>query len=88
MSIFVLLLGLGAVVGTMAVIVIVTIALWPRQGKLGINLAHVHCPRCAEPMPPVRIPKTASQMLWGGWTCPQCGCKMNKYGTELPSGSG
>jgi hypothetical protein len=22
------------------------------------------------------------EMMWGGWTCPNCGCKVDRYGKE------
>jgi len=33
----------------------------------------------------IRRPKSASEMLWGGWTCTNCGCKVDKYGKERAS---
>jgi hypothetical protein len=27
-------------------------------------------------------PATQEEALWGGWTCPQCGCQVDKYGRE------
>ena len=53
------------------------------DGKFGINLEKVYCPKCNEQMPAVRIPENIHQLMWGGWTCPNCGCKMNKYGEEI-----
>jgi hypothetical protein len=55
-------------------------------GQAGImNLGEVHCPRCGEQMPAVRIPDGLQQLLWGGWTCPKCGCRMDKWGKALDS---
>ena len=41
-----------------------------------------HCPDCDEELPRFRRPTNRRQRLWGGWTCPKCGCKMDKYGRE------
>ena len=54
-----------------------------RRNRWGINLERVSCPRCQQPMPQVRKPKSVSQFLWGGGTCERCGCKMDKWGREL-----
>jgi len=51
--------------------------------KWGINLKEVHCPNCDEKMPALRIPKDIHQLMWGGWTCPNCGCKMDKFGNKV-----
>ena len=56
------------------------------QGNLpGINLEAVDCPKCGERMPFVRIPDSMFQLLWGGWTCPNCDCKMDKWGKVVDS---
>ncbi|MDF1700402.1 MAG: hypothetical protein P1V36_04515 [Planctomycetota bacterium] len=46
----------------------------------GINFERVHCPSCGESMPPIRLPKGWHELMWGGWTCPACGCRMDKWG--------
>lgn len=59
-----------------------------RTGKWGINfrgLAGAECPRCDAPVPAVRVPKNRRQTLWGGWTCDECGCEIDKWGREVPS---
>jgi hypothetical protein len=30
------------------------------------------------------MPKTLNQMLWGGWTCAECGYELDKYGEPMP----
>jgi hypothetical protein len=45
-------------------------------------LSGTKCPRCSAPMPMLRKPASLQETLWGGWTCPQCGCKVDKYGKE------
>jgi hypothetical protein len=49
---------------------------------LGINLKAVHCPQCDERLPTLRLP-SLSQVAWGGWTCPQCGCEVDKWGRAV-----
>jgi hypothetical protein len=54
------------------------------KGRWGIgSLSSRNCPRCAAPLPIFRKPASASQMMWGGWTRPQCGCKIDKYEQEI-----
>jgi len=53
----------------------------------GINFSKVHCPKCGEKQPMVRRPKGWREILFGGWTCNKCGCKMDKYGVELKKNS-
>jgi hypothetical protein len=43
----------------------------------------VKCPNCAEPMPTIRKPKNRRQALWGGWTCPKCGCELDRRGRRI-----
>jgi hypothetical protein len=58
-----------------------------REGRWGVNwkgLAGAECPQCGEPVPAVRVPKNRRQTLWGGWTCDECGCEIDKWGREVP----
>ena len=57
--------------------------IWPKSGKMGINTKTVTCPRCGLKAPMVRKPKNIRQALWGGWTCAQCKCEFDKYGSEV-----
>jgi hypothetical protein len=36
------------------------------------------CPDCGTAAPKFRIPANRRQMLWGGWTCPECGCELDR----------
>lgn len=61
------------------------------SGKWGVNpkgLAGMECPRCGTPVPAVRKPANRRQVLWGGWTCPECGCEIDKWGREVPPEDG
>lgn len=53
------------------------------ESKWGIDLEVVNCPKCNEKMPAIRIPKDIQQLMWGGWTCPNCDCKMDKHGKRI-----
>lgn len=56
------------------------------RGRWGIGSLSAHnCPRCGTRLPMIRKPASSEQMLWGGWTCPNCGCKVDKYGREIAS---
>ena len=55
----------------------------PKRSCLGLNLESVHCPGCQERMPAIRLPKDLQQLMWGGWTCPGCKTRMDKWGQPL-----
>jgi hypothetical protein len=61
-----------------------------RKNGWGINLNPVRCPSCEAPLSARRQPVFRSQALLGGWVCPHCGTKMDKWGrvgtSESPSG--
>jgi hypothetical protein len=41
------------------------------------------CPKCGTPAPRVRKPANRRQMLWGGWTCAECGCELDRRGRKV-----
>ena len=49
----------------------------------GINLKKVNCPQCKIEQPVIRKPKGWREILFGGYTCKVCGCKMDKFGEKL-----
>jgi hypothetical protein len=51
--------------------------------RWGINLGNVSCPRCNSLLPQVRKPRSLQQSMWGGWTCPNCGVEVDKWGREV-----
>jgi hypothetical protein len=55
-------------------------------GRWGMSLSRKNCPRCGAPLPMFRKPASASEIMWGGWTCQRCGCKVDKYGREIALG--
>ena len=50
------------------------------KNRWGINLMPVACPSCGTMMPRTRMPSSSRQAIWGGFTCPKCGCEMDKWG--------
>ena len=55
------------------------------KNKWGINPKRVSCPKCNTAFPQVRKPRSVRQRMWGGWTCPNCGVEVDKWGREIPS---
>jgi len=41
------------------------------------------CPDCRVPLPKIRRHRNQQQGLWGGWTCPQCGCEVDRKGERI-----
>ena len=56
-----------------------------RKTGWGINFSRVSCPKCRTRAPFFRKPASGSQAMWGGYTCPNCGTQMDKWGRELPA---
>lgn len=50
---------------------------------LGATRTPVHCPRCGTQMPWRRKPAGLREALLGGWTCPECRCRMDRHGREI-----
>ncbi|MBD3318501.1 hypothetical protein GF342_01175 [Candidatus Woesearchaeota archaeon] len=75
---------LGIIIALLAIGgVLVIVSTLKRQGKWGINLKPVFCPKCTTRAPRVRTPTSTQEALWGGSTCTTCGCKMDKWGKEI-----
>ena len=62
----------------LALIIYGTIA----KNRWGINLKRVSCPKCGTEASRLRVPASGSEVLWGGYTCPNCGCQMDKWGRQ------
>jgi hypothetical protein len=45
-----------------------------------VNTEPVRCVECGLLQPTIRQPKSWTELLWGGWTCSQCGLPMDKWG--------
>ena len=64
-----------------AVFVVLLVRGTEKKTRMGINLKPpTNCPVCAMPLPQVRIPRSLSEFLWGGWTCKQCDTALDKWG--------
>ena len=81
-----LLIFVGVVV-LAGLLILVLVLAWPRDGKWAIKLAQINCPRCGALVPRARKPQNQRQALWGGATCAQCGCEMDKHGIEIQDGA-
>jgi hypothetical protein len=55
-----------------------------RRDRWGIGAVVSDCPRCGAGLPPVRVPTSFRQAMWGGWTCPKCELEVDKWGQPLP----
>lgn len=53
------------------------------QNSWGINLRAVTCPCCNRVVPRVRNPRSWREALWGGGTCMNCGCEVDKWGRQI-----
>lgn len=51
--------------------------------KWKVNLQPTTCSKCGYDLPQIRKPKNLRQVLWGGWTCPNCGAELDKSGNIL-----
>jgi hypothetical protein len=47
------------------------------------NWASVKCPTCTTQQPLWRKPTSFRQLVWGGWTCPNCGTEMDRHGKAI-----
>jgi hypothetical protein len=76
-----------SILGLVIICIVAALIIWRQtkaKGRWGIgSLSRQNCPRCGTPLPRFRKPASASEAMWGGWTCPQCGCKVDKYGREI-----
>jgi predicted RNA-binding Zn-ribbon protein involved in translation (DUF1610 family) len=63
------------------------IAAYGAVSKLNAKCRANPCPRCGTSI--INRPagrRTRVQYLWGGWTCPDCGCDVDRLGNErLPA---
>jgi hypothetical protein len=49
----------------------------------GINLASPSCPECGSELDAITEPTSIRQLIWGGWTCRDCGCELDKWGWPI-----
>lgn len=62
---------IGAIVGGIAVVALAL--LLPRRA----------CPACGELLPRFRAPASGREAMLGGWTCPRCGCRVDRKGRRI-----
>ena len=41
------------------------------------------CPDCGVPLPKIHRLRNQRQRLYGGWTCAQCGCELDREGQRI-----
>jgi len=44
------------------------------------------CAVCKKPLPFFRIPENKRELLWGGWTCENCGSELDRKGNLIKTG--
>ena len=74
-----LIYGLVVVFAALAILILLiygTVA----KTRWGFTFKQVKCPRCHAAQPWIRRPADAHEGIWGGYTCGQCGTKMDKWG--------
>jgi hypothetical protein len=50
---------------------------------VGLLMPARKCPECGEPFPRFRKPANRRQALWGGNTCANCGCEVDRRGRKI-----
>ena len=58
-----------------------------KYAKFAITLKNVKCPNCHLQQSFFRLPKNKSQILFGGYTCPNCNTELDKFGTKINTNS-
>ncbi len=53
---------------------------YQRDRIVGLGPIHHRCPHCHADLPRFRMPRSLKQMLWGGWTCDNCGSEVDRHG--------
>ncbi len=46
----------------------------------GASLTAPKCPTCETQQPAIRKPASVRQLIWGGWTCANCGTEIDRHG--------
>lgn len=52
---------------------------------LALLIPRRKCPDCGELFPRFRMPANSRQALWGGGTCANCGCEVDRRGRKIQS---
>jgi predicted RNA-binding Zn-ribbon protein involved in translation (DUF1610 family) len=69
-----------AVVSAVVVLWLVLIVYGMVKGK---RLSAPNCPDCGRELSLIRKPTSFRQAIWGGWTCPTCGCHVDRWGLRI-----
>lgn len=48
-----------------------------------VSLRLPPCPQCGTPAPMFRKPASWRQLMWGGWTCSECGLELDVSGRPV-----
>lgn len=75
---------IGGVAGGLTVIVFFSICYANKiqigKGKrMGLNFKKTACTKCGAALPRFRRPANLRQILWGGWSCHECGSEYDKW---------
>jgi hypothetical protein len=52
-------------------------------GFVGWLMPARRCPDCGRVLPKLRKPSNRREALHGGWTCPSCGCVVDRRGQKI-----
>ncbi len=83
MMTFMLLAILVAILAVAVPVRLILAQTYKKKGLWGINFSKPRCPKCEESLPRFRKPTTQHQAMWGGSTCNNCGCEIDKWGVEI-----
>jgi hypothetical protein len=95
MVVRIVLVALGAAIAVAVVAMLLDLAGFPPSGgaiggAVGGGLAGLmmagrgkRCPRCGTDLPATRWPTSFRQAIYGGWTCQNCGCEVDRHGNAL-----
>lgn len=75
--------GIGIIIGIAMLSFLTLIKKESKYSKLGINIKRVFCPKCNLKQPIIRKPTNERQILYGGYSCKNCGTEMDKYGKKI-----
>lgn len=65
---------IGTIAGVLAGVVVLVI---------GLMLPRRKCPQCGATFPRIRKPANRRQAMWGGGTCANCGCEVDRKGRRI-----
>jgi len=53
------------------------------KNRFGVNFSGLRCPVCGLAPSNIRAPDNFNQLLWGGFTCKNCGANVDKWNRLL-----